>query len=294
MGTVFADPVSPRLSRHVHHLTILARLAILKPVLDAQLPCLRKLSFIFVKKRLRADQSGLIRDCISLTSIRDVEFTDLGRCLTDLHFVASFFDNYSPQLHSLVLFCVHPAPSPPAPRPVKHRLQIHRLQLYNTDLGPWVTSPSSPFDFTHLAEFGTDRYYDSPLQILPSARLSLTRLRTPSNYFNLSELPALTCLEFTNFGRQSLSNLNHDNCVERLIVHVIIAPWNWSSHELLTIDAIIASTPMPVLQQVELLIHSNLDFDVAQLKTYFPQLLNRSVRGQLCQWIVSAAPLFEF
>ncbi|KAJ7488439.1 hypothetical protein FB451DRAFT_1391371 [Mycena latifolia] len=184
---------SPRLSRHVHHLTILARPEILKPILDARFPCLRKLSFIFVYPKWPADQSGLIRDCISLPSIREVELTDCGDCLTDLHFVASFFDNPSPQLHSLIFS------------------YIHHLQLYgDTDLGPWVASPSSPFDFTHLVEFETDRYYDSTLQILASARLSLTRLRIPGDCVNFPDLPALTCLEFTEFERHSLSSLSPD------------------------------------------------------------------------------------
>ncbi|KAJ7488359.1 hypothetical protein FB451DRAFT_735883 [Mycena latifolia] len=276
---------SPRLSRYVHHLTILARPEILKSVLDARFPYLRKLSFNFNRNWLPVDQSGLIRDCIALPSIREVELADLGICLTDLHFVASFFDNCSSQLHSLAFVdfsatnvpATHPA-THPAMRPAERRLRIQRLQLYIADLGDWFTSPSCPFDFGHLTEFATNRDTDTALQVLASARLSLTRLRTRGNYLNLFELPTLTCLEFSEFWRDSLTSLNPDNCVERLIVHVPIPVWfDGQSNWLLFMDTIIATSPMPALQRVEVLIHCGPDFDVEQVKPCFPKLLGRGL-----------------
>ncbi|KAJ7488365.1 hypothetical protein FB451DRAFT_1553768 [Mycena latifolia] len=269
---------SPRVSRHVHHLTILARPEILKSVLDARFPYLRKLSFNFNRKWLPVDQSGLIRDCIALPSIREVELTDLGICLTDLHLVASFFDNCSSQLHSLAFVDFSATNVPPATRPAERRLRIQRLQLYTADLGDWFTSPSCPFDFGHLAEFATNRDTDTALQVLASARLSLTRLRTRGNYLNISELPTLTCLEFSEFWRDSLTSLNPDNCVERLIVHVMITVWSdRQSNWLLFMDTIIATSPMPALQRVEVLIRCGPDFDVEQVKPCFPKLLGRGL-----------------
>ncbi|KAJ7488370.1 hypothetical protein FB451DRAFT_1227153 [Mycena latifolia] len=268
---------SPRLSRQVHHLTIPARPEILGRVLDAQFPCLRKLSFnFFNRKWLPVDQSGLIRDCIALPSIREVELTDRGLCLTDLHFVASLFDKCGPQLYSLAFVGVFAVNFPPSTRPVQRRLQIKRLQLYTTDLGHWFTSPSCPFDFTRLAEFETSDDTDAALQVLASARLTLTRLKMFGNYVNLSDLPTLTCLEFSQFWPDSLTTLNPDNCVQRLIVHVMITVWcDWQSNWLMEMDAIIASSPMPALRQVEPLIRCGPDFDVEQVKPCFPQLLGR-------------------
>ncbi|KAJ7488396.1 hypothetical protein FB451DRAFT_1529734 [Mycena latifolia] len=240
---------SPRLSRHVRHLTILAQPDILLRVLDVRFPCLRKLSFKFVYPKWPADQSGLTHDCIALPPIREVELTDCGDCLTDLHFVASLFDNSSPQLHSLIFSYVRVSPSPPAPRPVERRLQIHQLQLYgSTDLGPWVTSQ---FDFTHFVEFGTDRYYDSGFRApQPNQIADPRRVRAPV-----------------------LSSLNSDNCLQRLIVHIIIH--RMYPGLLFELDDIIANTSMAALDQVE--VHHCSDFDENDLQSYFPELSRRGL-----------------
>ncbi|KAJ7488393.1 hypothetical protein FB451DRAFT_1167825 [Mycena latifolia] len=279
---------SPHLVRYVRHLTVLARAGILKPVLDTHFPHLRKISFNFVDTQWLPDDVSFTRDCIALPSIREVELKHLRGPLQFDQF-ASLFDGCNNRLDSLAFIGVYPsAPfrTESAPRPIGQRAQIKRLEFIDSALGDWFISPSCPFHFTHLIEVEGDLGSSVMLNVLTSARSTITRLWINSGTLNLSKFPSLTCLELRGSPPGNLmASLKPDNRVKRLVLHIAIPPLDdaeifpqvaeyWSD-----IDVFIASLPMPALQRVEVLVRrETANANLGRLRTCFRHL---SARGLL-------------
>jgi hypothetical protein len=91
----------------------------------------------------------------------------------------------------------------------------------------------------------------------------------------------LTCIETTLGTRlQAISSLDADNCVERLVLSEVIFQFVLCDYSAwwLEADALIANTPMPALQRVELnVLYEESDFGVELLKSSLPRLNGRGL-----------------
>ncbi|KAJ7488057.1 hypothetical protein FB451DRAFT_1553577 [Mycena latifolia] len=205
---------SPHLIRSIRSLSLLAQVEMLHLIANMQLPLLKKIRLNFSDTSWPdEDALRLSRHWIGLSSIREVEIHDLD---------------------SLVFCNADPTSSSPVtsqPLPAQSRIKVKQLQLLGTaNLGAWFISHWCPFDFTHLVEVDVDatRENSTLLQVLTSARSSITRLRITDDLanpleVNFSEFPALTCLEIDRSDFEALSSLQPNNCLERLVLHV--AAW---------------------------------------------------------------------
>ncbi|KAJ7488331.1 hypothetical protein FB451DRAFT_1227020 [Mycena latifolia] len=116
--------------------------------------------------------------------------------------------------------------------------------------------------------------------------MSITRLRISGALallVNLSEFPALTCLELHCSHIHAISSLAPDNRVERLVLHIAAyaVGGHTTSDWFSPADSLIADCTMPALRQVELQIGNTygqaLPFDLESLKLQFPQLKARGL-----------------
>ncbi|KAJ7493829.1 hypothetical protein FB451DRAFT_1551167 [Mycena latifolia] len=289
---------SPHLLRHIRHLSVLGRSEILKLVSNLRLPLLRKIEINFQDTPWPDDDAlHLARDLIGLPSVREVEIRELYMRLgmpgdLDLKLFPSIFDTCTRDLHSLAFISIIPTSTLPTtckPRPSERRARIKRLQLrWTVNLGNWFISPSCPFDFTHLLEVETDagkKNFDL-LQVLTSARLSITRLQMTGDLallVNLSDFPALTCLEIHHSNIEAISSLTPDNRVEIFGLHINVRSFErgLKSKAFSSTDAFIANFPLPVLQQVDVQIHGPANdwfgFELESVQRYFPQLASRGL-----------------
>ncbi|KAJ7661046.1 hypothetical protein B0H17DRAFT_1212401 [Mycena rosella] len=259
---------SPHLLRHIRQLSVLAQHETLVLVSRIHFPFLRTIQLDFCDT-LWPDEDALhlARDLIGLPSIREVKV--IGGTAPPKLFPA-LFETCSRDLHSLAfirLFPGFPFPTISVPRPSRGRPQIKRLKLISAEskgLEDWFISPSCPFDFTNLVELEWNSRHSTPLhQILSSARLGITRLAILSKFIhhpNLSEFPALTCLEIYYSNHESISSLAPDNCLETIVLRVEVSAFHgrFGSHGMAVAavllskaDAVVATTAMPALQQVE-------------------------------------------
>ncbi|KAJ6576131.1 hypothetical protein DFH09DRAFT_1361718 [Mycena vulgaris] len=284
---------SPHLRRCIHHLSVFAMAEILGPLSSIHLPALWSIHLNFLG--LRQEEYNVMdwsRDWIALPSIREVQIANVG-IRVDVDSLAALFETHSSRLDSVSFTGVHPtSPSFTASRPRERRAQIKRLKLNETNnLSDWLTSPSSPFDFAGLVDIEmTNRFQATALlQILNSARLTITRLEILNDFafrVDLPDFPALTCLElcYSHIGSYSnyavISTLNPRNCVEVLVLHVHVEAMTFTGrhtrHPLSAADALIANSTLPALRQVELRISGRSDDDLGfesnSVKSCFPQL----------------------
>ncbi|KAJ6524887.1 hypothetical protein DFH09DRAFT_1372072 [Mycena vulgaris] len=118
------------------------------------------------------------------------------------------------------------------------------------------------------------------LQILSSARLTITHLALfgeITSHVNLSEFPALTCLELRHSRWQLLHSLGPDNGLKSLVVYferLLMHPE--PAARLAEMDALVASFPMPSLQEVEVRFGGD-KYELEAIKSYCPQLLARGL-----------------
>ncbi|KAJ6576050.1 hypothetical protein DFH09DRAFT_1150273 [Mycena vulgaris] len=280
---------SPHLLRSIHHLSVFAKAEVLEPLSNIRFPALRKIRFDFDFLDL-LDEGQLhilhgVRGFIGLPSIHEVELIALGELPLDSF--ASLFETCSPNLKALTFSDVElPAtlPSVSLPRPRERRAQIKKLVLINTteNLGNWFLSPSCPFEFTGLVDVETGRARDPALvQVLTSARLNISRLFIDGDFdldIDLSDFPALTCLELYCPTVEVISSLKPDNCVETVVLHVLINGFGMGP-SLQETDSSVFDSPMPALQQVEVRIRgpSNPRFRLDSVEHHFMQLHARGL-----------------
>ncbi|KAJ6542458.1 hypothetical protein DFH09DRAFT_1089010 [Mycena vulgaris] len=137
-----------------------------------------------------------------------------------------------------------------------------------------------PFDFSHLIHVVIEAKESfTLLQVLTSARLTITHLAsfgTITSQVNLSEFPALTCLELRYSRWQLLYSLGPGNCLESLVFY--LESYEFQTHpELLSEkDAFVANTLMPSLQEVEVLFGGEKS-ELEAITSYCLQLLARGL-----------------
>ncbi|KAJ6562799.1 hypothetical protein DFH09DRAFT_1478870, partial [Mycena vulgaris] len=163
----------------------------------------------------------------------------------------------------------------------EQRAQIKRLKLVLADdLDPWLISPQCPFDFSRLVHVVVEAKESlALLQVLTSARLTITHLAlfgAITSQVNLSEFPALNCLELRHSNWQPLHSLGLDNCLESLVLYFPSYAFQTHPESLSEMDVFIANSPMPSLQEVEVRFGGEKS-ELEAITSYCPQLLARGL-----------------
>ncbi|KAJ6524868.1 hypothetical protein DFH09DRAFT_1189115 [Mycena vulgaris] len=241
---------SPHLLRSAQHLSIIAQSKVLFPLSSIRFPALRKLRFDFSRTAKHdSDAFHLARDFVGLPSI----------------------------LAFLAIFPRSPLPSARVPRSREERAQIKRLKLVlSDDLDPRLISPQCPFDFSRLVEAKESL---ALLQVLTSARLTITHLAlfgAITSQINLSEFPALTCLELDHSHWQPLHSLGLDNCLESLVLYFLSYAFQTDRALLSEMDTFVANFPMPSLRKVEVRFRGEKS-ELEAITSYCPRLLARGL-----------------
>ncbi|KAJ7493824.1 hypothetical protein FB451DRAFT_1215511 [Mycena latifolia] len=290
--------VSPHLLRRIRHLTVLGRLQVLELVSNMRIPLLQRIIINFADTPCPDDGVlRLSRDLIGLASIREVAIVGLYERYevpSDLRLdlFASLFETCTADIYSLSFISVSltaALPTTPVRRSTGRRPHIKKLRLYNADdLAEWFLSLSCPFDFTHLVEVETNAEAKTSdiLQVLTSARLSLARLLITGDILpsvvDLSEFPALTCLEIEYLHHEAISTLKPDNLLETIALQVRVHSFEGSALDLFSsTDVFVANFPLPVLKQVEVKVfgpsNDDFGFQLESVTGYFPHLLARGL-----------------
>ncbi|KAJ6560631.1 hypothetical protein DFH09DRAFT_1161403 [Mycena vulgaris] len=170
-------------------------------------------------------------------------------------------------------------------------MQIKSLRLKHTsNIEDWLLLPSSPFDFTHLVDFETahDTGSSALVQLLTATRMSITGLRIYGRSvfeINLSQFPALKSLDIHFATYPVILRLNPENAIEILVLTVPSYTISGASHSMRELfsemDAAVATSPLPALQQVLVrvlrLSPSDPEVDLELVKGYFQQLEARDL-----------------
>ncbi|KAJ6486341.1 hypothetical protein DFH09DRAFT_1173822 [Mycena vulgaris] len=275
---------SPRLLRSTHRLSIIAQSKVLFPLSSIRFPALQKLRLNFSWTATSdSDAFHLARDFVGLPSICDVGLHSLYYNPEPERLVA-IFDASVPHLNSVTFVAIFTRPSLPAacvPRSREQRAQIKRLKLVLADdLDPWLISPQCPFDFSRLVHVVIEAKESlALLQVLTSARLTITHLAlfgAITSQVNLSEFPALTCLELRHSNWQPLHSLGLDNCLESLVLYFPSYAFQTHPESLSEMDAFVANSTMPSLQEVEVRFGGEKS-ELKAITSYCPQLLARGL-----------------
>ncbi|KAJ6524884.1 hypothetical protein DFH09DRAFT_1189142 [Mycena vulgaris] len=274
---------SPHLLRSTHHLSIMAHSKVLFPLSSIRFPALRKLRLgLSWTPTSDSDAFNLARAFVGLPSIRDVGLHSLYYPMPE-HLTA-IFDVSGPHLDSVAfvaIFSRSPLPSARVPRSREERVQIKRLKLVlSDDLDSWLISPQCPFDFSRLVHVVVEAKESlALLQVLTSARLTITHLAlfgAITSQVNLSEFSALTCLELRHSHWQPLHSLRPDNCLESLVFYFESYASQTDRGLLSEMDAFVANSPMPSLQEVEVRFDGEKS-ELEAITSYCPQLLARGL-----------------
>ncbi|KAJ6524906.1 hypothetical protein DFH09DRAFT_1189195 [Mycena vulgaris] len=273
---------SPHLLRFTHHLRIRAESKVLFPLSNIRFPALRKLRLTFSRTATLHDSDAfhLARDFVGLPSIRDVRLVSLSYN-PEPEDLAAIFDKSTPHIDSVTFVSIFFPTLPSVSRPREQRAQIKRLRLVSSDeLDPWLISPQCPFDFSRLVHVVVEASgAPALLQVLTSARLTITQLALfgpITSQVNFSEFPALTCLELRYSSWQLLHSLGTDNCVESLVFHFEHYAFFFHPESLLGMDALVANSPMPSLQEVQVRFGGD-KYELEAITSYCPQLLARGL-----------------
>ncbi|KAJ7493807.1 hypothetical protein FB451DRAFT_1387955 [Mycena latifolia] len=174
-----------------------------------------------------------------------------------LDLFASLFENRPRHMHAFAFAWVWPTsvlPTQSRLRPSEGRAQIIRLQLRGT--ARLEISSACPVDSTHLIEFETDatKKQSGLLQVLASARLSITRLHITGDFVllvNLLEYPALMYLELSGAHHEVIASIKPENCIETIVLHVNVGLFESGlvvSDPFLSIEAFITNLSLIRLQ----------------------------------------------
>ncbi|KAJ6537488.1 hypothetical protein DFH09DRAFT_1177844 [Mycena vulgaris] len=273
---------SPHLLRFTHHLRIRAQSKVLFPLSNIRFPALRKLCLTFSRTATLHDSDAfhLARDFVGLPSIRDVRLVSLSDN-PEPEGLGAIFDMSTPHIDSVTFVSIFFPTLPSVPRPREQRAQIKRLKLVSSDeLDPWLISPQCPFDFSRLVHVVVEAN-EAPalLQILTSARLTITHLAlfgAITTQVNLSEFPALTCLELRHSHWQPLHSLGLDNCLESLVLYFLSYAFQTDRALLSEMDTFVANFPMPSLRKVEVRFRGEKS-ELEAITSYCPRLLARGL-----------------
>ncbi|KAJ6524847.1 hypothetical protein DFH09DRAFT_1189070, partial [Mycena vulgaris] len=273
---------SPRLLRSTRRLSVIAQSKVLFPLSSIRFPALRKLRLNFFWTATHdSDAFHLARDLVGLPSIRDVRLRSLYYN-PEPERLAAIFDTSIQHIDSVTFLAIFSHPTlPSVPRPREQRAQIKRLKLVLADdLDPWLISPQCPFDFSRLVHVVAEAKESlALLQVLTSARLTITHLvlfGTITSQVNLSEFPALTCLEMRHSHWQPLRSLRPDNRLESLVVYFESYAFQTHPEFLSEVDAFVANSPMSCLQEVEVRFRGEKS-ELEVITSYCPQLLARGL-----------------
>jgi hypothetical protein len=279
---------SPHLLPSVRHLSVSACAEVLKLLSNIRFPLLQKFCIFFFAWEVESETLDLARYFIALPSMCAVELFDLHNVVLQLPDLAYLLDTCTPDLTALSFHGpVRDAFGLSTPRPLclrgeRSRIKKLRLRSTNQTLHDWLTSPSSPFDFTHLvdvevyskgcaalvqvatsAHSSIRRLYAVESNVAWTALAYLTMLTSPSDFLlllDLSLFPALTRLELlcdpgSTTLRVALSQLQPHNCVQVLVLFV----WPHSQPYIAGIEKLIVDSKMPALKRVEFQIRGSIE-----------------------------------
>ncbi|KAJ7255648.1 hypothetical protein C8J57DRAFT_1721692 [Mycena rebaudengoi] len=277
---------SPHLARFVRRVRAIGHTEILQALSELQLPLVRKLEISFYMTKMDhawlLQTSHLIQDLIGRASVHEVELSSVGRL--DRENFAALFDKCSPNLEALRINGCFFNSLVSSPRGIRTKLKTLHL-ICASDLEHWFDTPSCPFDLTGVLDLEVERLHEKdkdyrPLfRVLASTRFNMTRMRVSGDFahkLDLSQFPALTCLEVHYSNFEAISNLANDNCVRLLILEAMDVDFHDGDFFGKT-DTVVANHPMPALRKVQVLLlgPSNgglVSLEVETVKSYFPKI----------------------